>query len=110
MGRSRRRCGSSPDDGLPLHGQIENAEYDIRIYEALSRALSESGRVMGVFATAADPESAVAALGHEFGFDEVQCRAVMEAQFRRATIGERRKIEMRLRELTEELEALRKSR
>lgn len=36
------------DDEYPLHRQIEDAEYLVRIYEAMSRAMSEPARVMDV--------------------------------------------------------------
>lgn len=97
------------DDELPLRLQIENAEQDLRIYDALHSALNDPARLMNVFANAADPASALAALGSEFGFDRVQCAAVMDAQFRRVTIGERRKIENTRRELIEQLALLRNS-
>ena len=95
------------DDEYPLELQISNAQEQLRIYDALSRAFNEPARLMEIFANAADPQSAVETLASEFGFDRTQCAVVLDAQFRRVTIGERQRIAVRRDELIEELSALR---
>jgi DNA gyrase subunit A len=89
------------DNELSLAEEIRQTEEQLRIYDGLTRAMTEPHTVLEVLLQAEDPESASAALRDRFGFDPVQATAVLEMQFRRATRLDRLKIEDRQRELSE---------
>lgn len=72
------------DNELSLAEEIRQTEEQLRIYDGLTRAMTEPHTVLEVLLQAEDPESASAALRDRFGFDQVQATAVLEMQSRRA--------------------------
>ena len=96
------------NEGLSLAAEIRQTEDRLRIYEALTQALSEPHAVLDVLLHADDPAAAMGALGKRFDFDEVQATAVTELQFRRVTLAEQGKIRDGRDELSEQLSYLRR--
>lgn len=97
---------SRRNEGLSLVDEIRQTEDRLRIYEALTQALSEPHAVLDVLLHADDTVAAVGALRERFGFDEIQATAVTELQFRRVTPAEQGKIRDGRDELRERLSYL----
>jgi len=97
----------SRNEELPLPVEIERTESLLRIFKALTLLVREPHAVLDLLLGAEGPESAVAALRERYDFDEDQATAVLEAQFRRATVSDRRMIEERHRELVAQIAYLR---
>lgn len=91
---------SEPEESLTQ--QVSKIRDDLRIYEALSRAMSDPRAVLETILGSEDVVAAQAALRDQFGFDEVQALAVLDVQFRQATLQDRRK----MGERHEEMQAL----
>lgn len=85
---------------------LQDVLRQVHIYEAIATAASDARAVLDVMLTAADPEAANRALVDRYAFTEVQAWAVMDVQFRRLTVTDRKKIEQRLHELRERVNDL----
>jgi len=96
----------SRNEEPPLAVEVEQTRDIHRLYEALVTMMQHPHAVLDVLLQADDPDSATTALRERFGFDEVQAQAVMDLQFRRATARDRREIEDRHREISEQLALL----
>lgn len=77
----------------------ENAEVTLRLAEAISDALADPHAILDVILRAADEDEAIALVKDRFRFDDVQARAVLNTQFRRATQAGRRAIEAEIRQV-----------
>ena len=91
---------------MSLVDEIRQTEDRLRIYEALTQALSEPHAVLDVLLHADDTAAAMDALRERFDFDEIQATAVTELQFRRVTPVEQGKIRDGRDELRERLSYL----
>lgn len=96
-----------PSPKPTLSEQIEQAASELHILDGVARALAEPVETLAVIAGADDVDDARAALKERFGLDDIQARAVLDLQFRRAPRAERDRILARHRELTDLLIELR---
>jgi DNA gyrase subunit A len=79
--------------------ELEQLEEEISIYEALIRALEEPHETLDLLLAAADADEAMDALQTRFGFTSLQAHAVVDLQFRRSTLRDRRLAVQHLEEL-----------
>ena len=93
----------------PVYVRLQRMEEQLHIYDGLARALAEPRRVLDIVPQAEDADRAAAALQEQLGLDPLQARAVMDLQFRRATVVDRRKIEDLRREVMDQIASLRLS-
>lgn len=95
-----------PDDTFAWSGPVERESHESRraaeelhILDALLTALNDPRTLCDAIAQASDPEAARQALRETFNFDELQARAVSDAQFRRLDQQSRAHIAQRQQEL-----------
>lgn len=74
----------------------------IVILEALCHALDRRAEVLTAIAAALDDDEAAAAVRKLLNVPEIGARAVLELQFRRASLGERAKLQDQLAELRQQ--------
>ena len=94
------------DPELSADVELRNAQYQLRIYEAIAIATNDAHGALEAVLGASDPDAARRALQHRYGFTELQATAVMDMQFRRVTAIDREKIEQRHQELASRVTAL----
>ena len=97
----------SRNEEVPIAVEIQQTQEQLTIYEGISRALREPHTVLDAVLEADDADAARSLLQERLGLDELQAMAVLDMQFRRATDGDRRKIEGHREELTNHLSFLR---
>ena len=97
----------SRNEELPIAVEIQQTQELLHIHEALSRAMRDPHAVLAMVLEADDADAARSVLRERLGLDDLQATAVLELQFRRATHGDRRRMEDRREELTNHLSSLR---
>jgi DNA gyrase subunit A len=96
----------SSSETRSIEERIRHAQQQVRIYDALSRALGDAHAVLDLIMNAADRDGASAALQEAYGFDEMQAAALLDLQFGRVGTRERSQIREAHREMQTHLAAL----
>jgi DNA gyrase subunit A len=91
--------GRKRNEADELAAEVERAQQQLRVLEAVEAATNDAHRVLDLLWTASEPDEAVNAVIEAFGWSEVQARAVLDVAFRRVTQQERDRISLRVTEL-----------
>ena len=95
----------NPD--LPLDQEIEYTEQQLHILHAIWLAVSDPHTILELIAGSEDADTARRDLSLNFGLDDVQASAVLDAQYRRATKSDRAALLDRVQRVSAQLEYLR---
>ena len=81
-----------------LSDRLENAAATVHLLEAVATALADPHAVLDLVLRAQDADEATALVMARFHVDAEQAEAMLNTQFRRASVADRRGIEAVLRE------------
>jgi DNA gyrase subunit A len=87
--------------------QLRKAEERAHIVEGLLKALDHIDAIIQLIRSSSTPDEASSRLEAQFGFSEVQARAILNMQLRRLTGLERKELEDELQKLREDIERFR---
>jgi len=85
---------------------IDRTQERLHVISALADALARPGQLMQIVSTSRDPEDARARIQAAFNLDELQALAILDTQFRSATLRQVERIETQRAELIDELRHL----
>lgn len=85
---------------------IDSVRERLHVISALADALARPDEVMRIVTTSRDPEDARERIQVSFGIDELQAYAVLDCQFRNATLRQVERVETERAELIDELRHL----
>lgn len=104
QGRAMRLGRATPEPSTAE--KIGYVQQRLHIVSALAETWSQPEQVMQIVSASADPDQARARLQDAFGLDELQAAAVLDGQFRNATLTLVDRIRTDRDELIEELRRL----